>query len=142
MAANKAIDKCDPNKGVLTTHIQHWLMSARNVVAKNYLDGNQQQVALPESQEAVDTLLSEDDKSADSDKLFESVEDKFERQGTIERVRQISKVFDPQGYGRLIMGIGEYLSPRMSKTLDDHVVKKKIEAPHVLPQASPPVVTT
>jgi hypothetical protein len=128
MAASKAIDKCDANRGVLTTHIQYWLMSARNVAAKNYLesDGKATPVVIPESQEIVEKFVSEDSRASEaSDKMFESVEDKFERQGTIDRVRQVAKFFDPTGYGRLVMGIGEYLSPKMSQTLDEHQLKQK-----------------
>jgi hypothetical protein len=123
MAASKAIDKCDPNKGVLTTHIQHWLLSAKNVVVKNYLDSHiEQQISkpMPESQELVEKFISDRDVPAEASALMESTEDKMERTGTIDRVRQIAKFFDPYGYARLTMGIGEYMTPHMKAILAQH----------------------
>lgn len=120
MAASKAIDKCNPNKGVLTTHIQHWLMSARNTVVKNYLGDNRvEKVKIPESHTVVEKLISDDihGPSEKPEPVLETIEDKMERQGTIDRVRQIAKVFDPKGYARLLMGVGEYMTPKMFEAL-------------------------
>jgi len=118
MAASKAIDKCDSNKGVLTTHIQHWLKSAKNVVMKNYLDGHKEGSSPSSNSELIEKFISDHDISAEANpSVIESVEDKLERQGTIDRVRQIAKIVDPKGYGRLILGIGEYLTPLMESTL-------------------------
>lgn len=125
MAASKAIDKCDPNKGVLTTHIQHWLLSAKNVVVKNYLDTNSSSTThkpTPESHEIIDKLLSDRDIAPEANTLMESTEDKLERTGNIDRVRQIARFFDPHGYARLTMGIGEYVTPKMREVLHQHTI--------------------
>ncbi len=125
MTASKAIDKCDSSKGVLTSHIQNWLLSARNLVAKRYLDNyNDRQPFMTDNQEALDRLIGEETSATVETEALESVEDKLERQGTIDRVRQLAKFFDPTGYGRLLMGVGEYVSPQMSAVLESSAVNK------------------
>lgn len=127
MAASKGIDKCNANKGVLTTYIQNWLMSAKNIVVKNYLGDNRvEKMKLPESHDVVEKLISEDHVARidTPEQLIETAEDKLERQGNIERVRHIAKVFDPKGYARLLMGVGEFVTPKMLKALTDVVHSK------------------
>lgn len=129
MAASKAIDKCDPNKGVLTSHIQNWLLSAKNVVVKNYLDEvpSIQEPTRSDTREFVDKFVSDRSISSESTSVFpSSVEDTLERIDTVGRVRQIAKVFDPKGYARLVMGIGEHLTPKMQAILDKHSLKVSV----------------
>ncbi len=125
MTASKAIDRCDPNKGVLTSHIQNWLMSARNTVMKNYLDTNTVQVETDD--ESVDSILAVGSQSPES-ATFESAESKLERQGTIDRVRVIARQFDRKGYARLLMGIGEHVTPKMKSTLRQYAKKPTPQA--------------
>lgn len=108
LTASKAIDKCDTERGVLTTHIQNWLMSAKNVVKANHM------------QNAVSALRHAQGKNVEQ--LFESVSlddipdlpveesDANDKEDTITAVRQIARAFDPSGVGRILMGIQESLS--------------------------------
>jgi hypothetical protein len=108
LTASKAIDKCDTDRGVLTTHIQNWLLSAKNVVKASHM------------QNAVRALSKGQGKSVEQ--LIESVSlddipdvpaeesDSQEKEDTIESVRLIAKAFDPSGTGRILMGIHEVLS--------------------------------
>lgn len=103
MTMSKAIDKCDADKGVLTTYINSWLKSAKNNVEKRASnDGTQlhrklgvQRVEHVELDEIEDTVSDDDAR---------------DREDQIQRVRHIAKLFDPRGYGRLALGIQEELS--------------------------------
>lgn len=103
MTMSKAIDKCDADKGVLTTYINSWLKSAKNNVEKrSSSDGTQihkklgvQKIEHVELDDVEDTVS--DDDARDRDDL-------------IKRVRHVAKIFDPKGYGRLALGIHEHLS--------------------------------
>lgn len=97
LTALKAIDRCDTEKGVLTTHIQNWLLSAKNVVVSKYIN---------ESTETNVNLVSLDELD---DLTVDAVEDNTD---TIKRVRRISKVFDPDGFGRLVLDIEEVLTSK------------------------------
>lgn len=103
MTMSKAIDKCDADKGVLTSYINSWLKSARNNVEKRSSnDGSQLHKKIGGTRvEHVDLEDVEDTVSDD---------DARERDDQIRRVRQIAKLFDPKGYGRLMLGIQELLT--------------------------------
>ncbi len=88
--ALKAIDRCDTNKGVLTSFIQTWLLSAKNVVIDKYID-KQDNTSIEEIE----------------DVAIEVPEDKTE---LVLSVKLIAKIFDPEGYGRLSLGIQDVLS--------------------------------
>lgn len=132
MTASKAIDKCDANKGVLTTHIQNWLLSAKNIVIKSYLnkipnteveepEDKVAKSAVPSNhQDIIDHLLpATDEVPQEKFELAEenSVEDSSIKTDKIDRVRQLARFFDPKGYARLVMGIREYVTPVMAKQL-------------------------
>jgi hypothetical protein len=113
MTASKAIDRCNADKGVLTSYIQNWLMSARNVVVKNYL-GESEKTVLANTYEQVDKFIQD---RVEPVSLEETAEEKEDRVGVVDRVRMIAKFFDPTGYARLLMGVGEYITPRMEREL-------------------------
>jgi hypothetical protein len=96
MTMSKAIDKCDADRGVLTTHIQNWLLSAKNnaqaQATENSQDKNHQTVPLDD----VEISVNDDDARTRND--------------VIDRVRVVAKLFDPLGVGRILLGIQEILS--------------------------------
>ena len=111
MTMSKAIDKCDADRGVLTTYIQSWLKSARNNVEKRASnDGNQihrrlgngQKIEYVDLEDVQDTVTDDDER---------------EREDRIRRVRVVAKVFDPKGYGRIMLGIQEHLSEEDKEVL-------------------------
>ena len=97
LTALKAIDRCDTEKGVLTTHIQNWLLSAKNVVVSKYIS---------ESQETNVNLVSLDE----IDNMASEVPDNNHEE--IDSVRTIAKLYDPEGFGRLALNIEEVLSAK------------------------------
>lgn len=115
MTVGKAIDKCDADRGVLTTHIQNWLMSAKNNVQK---------------MAAEDSAGTDSDGHAIHNISFDDIDaqtpdtDNRERNETIERVRTVAKIFDPQGYGRILLGIQEQLTPSDLQTLHSLTIKE------------------
>lgn len=115
MTAMKAIDKCDTERGVLTTHIQNWLLSAKNIVVGSNV------------QEAAKRLAKSQGKNFDNPGEPVSIDDVhdipaetsdfYEREDIIASVRDVSKMFDPSGVGRILMGIQETLSEEDKNTL-------------------------
>jgi hypothetical protein len=118
LTASKAIDKCDTEKGVLTTHIQNWLLSAKNVVIANHLQGHQQHNKRsstdphhphPHSGALVGSLME----SVPLEDIESMAAEESDEQQSIENVasvRKIAKGFDPSGVARILMGITEVLS--------------------------------
>ena len=95
LAAQRAIDKCDPNQGVLTSYVQFWLKTARA------------QKAAERKQDAVVTSSTLEDKVAEYDSGMTEMSDSLEQAQLIEQVRQIARLVDPEGYGRAFLGILE-----------------------------------
>lgn len=121
LTAGKAIDKCDSERGVLTTHIQNWLLSAKNVVVSTYLQGDGQEsrrvnISTTTNKKVVDDLV-ESASLDDLEELSHSDEDERERRADLQEIRTIAKVFDPQGYGRILLGIREELDHQDRLTL-------------------------
>lgn len=114
VTGSKAIDKCDADRGVLTTYIQSWLKSAKNVAqSMNSQDTLQ---SLKYSDRSI--LTMEISHSELEEMSRESThEEKLERSDTIRRVRTIAKLFDPSGTGRILLEIGEELSAKDRQTL-------------------------
>lgn len=110
MTMSKAIDKCDADRGVLTSYINSWLKSAKNNVEKRaghdiseiYKKTGGQKVEHVDLEEVEDTVSDDDDR---------------EREDNIQRVRTLAKLFDPKGHGRLMLGIQEQLSEDDRNTL-------------------------
>lgn len=108
MTASKAIDKCDTDRGVLTTHIQNWLMSAKNNVMSQHLQRTM--VAMTNAQgKAVEQLVEYVPLDETPDIPVEE-SDAQEKEEVIDNVRRIAKAFDPSGVGRILMGVQEVLS--------------------------------
>lgn len=110
MVMSKAIDKCDADRGVLTTHIQNWLKSAKNNAQAQAQDNNPDKNAQTVSLDDVDIAVSDDDER--------------NRMDTIQRVRVVAKMFDPQGVGRILLGISEVLSEDDRAALLEVAVRK------------------
>jgi hypothetical protein len=120
MNASKAIDKCDTERGVLTTHIQNWLKHARNQVMTSHF--NDVAYSLPKnSKTLVKNMAEANTVSFEELDEFQSQAHQSEvdedREDRITRVRYIAKVFDPRGIGRLCLGIQETLSQEERQTL-------------------------
>lgn len=114
LTASKAIDKCDSDRGVLTTHIQNWLLSAKNVVVAMYLTGGGEDakrinISTTTSKKIVDELMESSDLE-DIDELSHSDDELRERESDLREIRLVAKLFDPTGIGRLLLGIQEELS--------------------------------
>lgn len=115
MVAGKAIDKCDTEKGVLTTHIKSWLKSGKNTVVATYLAEDSQEqrkisLSTTTNKQIVDNMLESSSSAEDLEELSHSDEDARERQADLKQIRMVARVFDPQGYGRLMLNIQEELS--------------------------------
>lgn len=110
--AARAIDKCDTDKGVLTTYIKNWLKDAKNKVMTSHMADVA--YSLPKNSKtagknmAAAQSISLDDVDLDAEELLNEANE--ERQHTLDEVRLVAKMFDPVGFGRLALGIQEYLS--------------------------------
>lgn len=127
LTAAKAIDKCDTDKGVITSHIQNWLMSAKNVVVATYLTGagtesNAVSLSTTTNKRLVDDMV-ESVNVGDLEELSHSDEDARERSSDIDQIRTISKLFDPHGFGRILLHIQEQLDPSDSQVLQSLMIK-------------------
>ena len=95
LAAQRAIDKCDANQGVLTPYVQLWLKTAKaQKVAERKNDSN---------------TYSIDDSSPGVEAPSEAMEasECIEHNELVEHVRCIARLIDPEGYGRAYLGILE-----------------------------------
>jgi hypothetical protein len=127
MVASKAIDKCDTDKGVLTTHIENWLLSAKNVVVSTYLQDAAVAVASAATSSTTSTTASRSNTSVSGSvsglTLMETVSldeaedvaaepetDYLEEEQEFEHMRRIAKIFDSAGVGRILLGVQESLS--------------------------------
>lgn len=91
-AAGRALDKCDSTKGVLTTHVQYWLFTARSLLTK----------AEPREHQLDETLQ---DVHAEDDRP--SLEDSQSRIQESEIIRELLALVDPHGLARVVFGIEE-----------------------------------
>lgn len=119
--AAKALDKCDTDKGVLTTHITNWLKHAKNQVVASHLSDTA--YVLPKNSKTVGEFLAK----ANTVSLEDVTENDLTKD-TIETeeadtVRKISKLFDPRGLGRICLGIGESLSSSEKQILRAYSVR-------------------
>lgn len=108
----KAIDKCDAEKGVLTTYVRNWLQEARNVVVTSQMGATA--YTLPKNSKTSGynltraSIVSIDDLTNDAGYTHDP-EVEHERNSEFLAIRKIAKVMDPLGYGRLSLGIQEVL---------------------------------
>ncbi len=121
MTMSKAIDKCDADKGVLTSYINSWLKSAKNNVEKRASNDNSELHKKVGGQRVEHVELDEVEDTVSDD-------DARDREDSIRRVRYIAKLFDPKGFGRLALGIQEQLSDDDRMRLRALSVNSKEEA--------------
>lgn len=98
MAIDKAISKCDARKGTLTTYINHWMRDAQNW--RNSHTHKYNHISLEgmiENMEQHEVLENSVDKHQATEELLD----------TQEWVRRIAKYADPDGWGRIELGILE-----------------------------------
>ncbi len=119
--AAKALDKCDTEKGVLTTHTTNWLKHAKNQIIASHLSDTA--YVLPKNSKTVGAFLAKAnvvplDDLAEGD-LVSTESDTSE----VESVRRIAKLFDPRGLGRLCLGIEETLSNSEKQVLHAYEVR-------------------
>jgi hypothetical protein len=109
LTASKAIDKCDTDRGVLTTHIQNWLLSAKNVVMATHMQNAVRAISAGHQQSTVNSIMESVSIDDVPDMPVEE-SDAQEKEDVIDSVRLIARTFDPSGVGRILMGIQEVLS--------------------------------
>lgn len=97
----RAIDRCDDERGPLTSHIQSWFMTARTFVQKKY-DYGQQELSHDFDENEPQTAAAEsyDPMAASADSLH-----------TTAVVRFLARIADPEGTTRKDLCIDEYLLP-------------------------------
>lgn len=118
LTADKAIDKCDATKGVLTTHIQNWLKSAKNIVVEKYIMPEAgKQSSDTDEDITLDEIVNNRTNNYDN---VSPIEDEIEKTARITRVQQLAKFFDPSGYARLVLGIKEHVTPGMLQQVQLH----------------------
>lgn len=110
MATSRAIDKCDHEKGPLTTHIQNWFLTARSHCVKRY---DRREDALPENLNDEDSEPSKTPESLTVD----TFEVDISREEAARSIRLLAKIADPFGDARKILGIAEILSVSEKKAL-------------------------
>lgn len=110
MVVSRAIDRCDPRQGVLTTFITNWFKSARSEVAdlaKTQFDQSYEQLA-----EELGDALSELIGSSSDDNGSE----------TIEHIAFLAKQIDRFGFIRAPLGIPEFLTKEEKQILYQHAI--------------------
>lgn len=97
LAMVRAVDKCDPRQGVLTTHIKFWLYSARGVLLREKVN-----------QDATSPLVENDGEETDTpDPNLVPLLDQLEGVDTSSHLLEIARLVDPEGYGRAYLGLTE-----------------------------------
>lgn len=114
LAVSKAIDKCDTEKGTLTSYVQKWLQDARTNRSEYgtafSLPSNQRR-AIAQGLSFTNNLSV----SLDSEQVLElagstNIEQEYIDAATVNRVRHLAKSADPLGIGRISLKITEVLS--------------------------------
>jgi hypothetical protein len=123
MSAGKAIDKCDTEKGVLTTHIQNWLLSAKNVVIATYVNGAVTQTkASTAGASIIRTMVDHVSLDEIENMIAEELDDPAEKEETVYQVRKVTRFFDKTGIGRILLGIQDVLSKEDVQALRAHAL--------------------
>lgn len=91
MAAIRGIDKCDARQGVLTTHVNYWLLTEKGKFVAHMKEND---LFVPENE----GLLGNETYTPAHD---------GEQPQVIEEVRALARILDPEGYGRAYLGISE-----------------------------------
>lgn len=103
-----AIDKYDITQGALTSYIEVWLRHARNRVTTNEAE-NSLNVSLDQDDYYIEEPVYEDDTTLEDDEVM--------------RVRELAKLVDPTGLGRLALNIQEVLT-KQEKQLQYEQISK------------------
>lgn len=116
LATYKAIDKFDAERGTLTTYIQNWLKNAK--VSNHFKHEYGTAYNIPHSRKMKiasksDTTTNNLYVELDKEEVLEvadelSVEADVIRRNEVEFIRLLAKEADPEGIGRMFLGIGEY----------------------------------
>ena len=122
--AAKAIDKCDVNKGSLTSYIQTWVKKALLDPKYPHQYGIAYDIPANFRKKIVDAHetpnfiinLEDTDDVCQDDSV--NVEEDIDREIEINAVRKLAKIADPEGYARIFLGIEETLdTPMMHKEM-------------------------
>lgn len=125
LAVNKAIDKCDAQRGTLTSYIQNWLKDAKGNPAMRGEYGiaftipasQRRAIANSTTNKAVNISVNIDSKELQSLASACDAEAELERARTIDFVRRLAKSADPSGVSRMFLGIDESLNVAERKLL-------------------------
>ena len=113
LATARAIDKCDYEKGPLTTHISNWFFTARKHCATRYDHGRTES-------DLTDSDGKEDDEDSDAgmeELSTDAVDVSLIRAESPTTIRFLAKLADPKGDVRKMLGIEEILSIQEKKLL-------------------------
>ena len=124
LAVSKAIDKCNANKGTLTSYVQMWLKDARNTVHFQHSYGFAYSIPTNKRREIAagkshinNMVFDLDSAEAQSVAVEYDLESDIDNKKIVNTVRAISKQADPTGLGRLTLQITEVLSPKERQLL-------------------------
>lgn len=106
MVLSRAIDRCDPRQGVLTTFITNWFKSARSEVGE---------MAKGQTDQSFESL-SEDYGDAASDIFGFTMPDSSNEM--ISHISYVAKQVDKHGYLRASLGIPEFLTSEQIEILE------------------------
>lgn len=115
LAVSKAIDKCDSEKGTLTSYIQNWLHDARTNRSEYgtafSLPSNQRRAIAKGTSEINNISISLDAEEVQEIASDSDVEEHLFRSTIVTKVQKLAKSVDPLGIGRISLKITEILSP-------------------------------
>lgn len=97
-AASRGLDKCDATQGVLTTHIQYWLYTARTSVHKS----------LSQELNLEDTFPSDEVSDSNEGESY-TLDAQLEEQSDSNEMAFLLALVDPLGAARAYLGINETL---------------------------------
>ena len=116
IACIRAVDKCDSDKGTLTTHITNWFFTAKEAVTLQAsrpgtvaLDSVRGVSGSSDSWSGSDDAPSVDIAENIEELCAESHETELLRNEAVADIVLAAKLADPAGYGRLVLGIPELL---------------------------------
>ena len=93
MMTSRAIDRCDPDQGTLTTLIQSWHLTGRSNAQKDR----------DRLQHEDRNVTAEDLDDLDETAVFDAKDD--EHQHEVNHIRRIAELADPKGFGRFLLGL-------------------------------------
>lgn len=116
LATARAIDKCDYEKGPMTTHIRNWFFTARKHCSTNY-DQGRNESELPQDNSGSVGQSMDDTDSGVEEFFTDAVDVSLIRGESPTTIRFLAKLADPKGDVRKILGIEEVLSIQDKKLL-------------------------